>query len=178
MNLKFLELALDAQHVVRYHADKVFDRQTVGNHTFGVLCIADYITEGRTPAHVMRALLLHDVPEAATGDLPYAVKLENSALKEAMDAAEAKVFAKAGVDQPRLEGDEYALYKFCDLAEAGFQAVRELSFGNRNALSILDKVVDGLLVQQRGSRYLNGARFNELLDILNETLIMEQQRWD
>ena len=137
---------VNAGYVQRYHADVVHDHQTVGAHTFGALALLDFITEGKASRNQMRALLLHDVAEISTGDTPYHSKKEFPALKAALDAAEKEVWNKLGEPCIQLTPSEKVECKFCDLAEAGFHAMREVKMGNTHAVPILEKVVKGLVL--------------------------------
>lgn len=137
-------------YVRRFHADTVHDHQTVGAHTFGALALLDFITEGQASREQMRALLLHDVAEVATGDTPYHSKKDYPQLKVALDEAEKEVWAELGEPCISLTHEEEVQCKFCDLAEAGFHAMREVEMGNRRAVPILRKVVEGLVLPPAG----------------------------
>ena len=136
--------AMDAQYVQRYHADSVRDHQTVGAHTYGVMVLVDYVMDGEQSRKLMRKVLLHDVPEVVTGDMPYTAKRNNTELRRVMDAAENAAMLAWGEPQIVLNALEQMIYKFCDLAEAGFHALREIQMGNTLAIPILEKVIDGL----------------------------------
>ena len=65
---------LAATHVNRFHSTVTVKENTVGQHTIGMLIMADWVFEGSPDPRLMQAILYHDLPEIRIGDIPYPVK--------------------------------------------------------------------------------------------------------
>lgn len=118
--------------VRRYHTWPVHHTQTVAEHTWQVMRLWCE-TFGNPRSEVWYYLLIHDLGEVTTGDLPYPIKLNNPKLKAEMDRLELDALNNMGFPDPRrvLTEEEYAQFKFCDLLECAEYAQREVRMGNR-----------------------------------------------
>lgn len=112
-NFERLKNTLAAGRVRRWHTDGALS-QSVGEHTFGVMCVLVYLLSeagGRESfasaadeAVLLAGALLHDAPERFTGDLPAPVRsrLEGCAEFDAIDReARAKVLSIEPTDAQR-----------------------------------------------------------------------------
>lgn len=83
--------------VSRYHAaGYLSERQTVGQHTFNMLgLLFTFVPE--PSVKLIQAVLLHDVAEAATGDVPAPTRWGSPDLDKAMVDAENKVIEGWGL---------------------------------------------------------------------------------
>lgn len=126
--------------VRRFHTEDVIVPETVGHHTCNASLIAICITRGEVSKPLLMALLMHDLAEQKTGDIPAPAKWESEALREALHNLEDTL------DLPHhgLSVNEQILLKFCDYADLGFKAMYEESLGNRTAAGIRDNIVGAL----------------------------------
>jgi hypothetical protein len=67
---------------------------------------------------VHRAAIIHDMGEAAVGDVPNPVKQRNPDLKTALDRIEFEELAKLGLPEVRLSEIEEGMLKLCDKLDA------------------------------------------------------------
>lgn len=136
-----------AGRVERYHATPTIQRQTVADHTWQVMRVWFEIF-GCPSTEVAIAILLHDVGEQLTGDLPHQVKRDNPELKGYMNKLEAEHVNKLlrGISTnenhwpPKLTAWDWARIKICDLIEMAEFAFDELTLGNKQARTILYNV--------------------------------------
>ena len=114
MNL--LEMRLRAversARVLRYHTEPVVHRQSVGEHTYGVLWMLCLITD--PSKELMKAGLMHDTAEYVAGDVPSPAK-RHVTIKEAFDKVEEEVLAQLAWRLPDLTDEEERLLKLADL---------------------------------------------------------------
>ncbi len=132
MNFNTLKLVRAAARVERMHTNPTLHRQTVGEHTFGVLWLAYLITQPRTlNIALVHRIMTHDVPEAITGDVPSPTINANGGIREGLHHLESDI-----ADSFRLPGMgsltdwEEQVYKFCDRAEFVMFALEEVADGN------------------------------------------------
>jgi len=122
--------------VSRYHTEP-FPSQSVGQHTWGAMMLADQLFRPHLPREVsdelLRALLYHDTAERLTGDTPAPAKWVNPNLNEELDRAETEVFNQKQI--PRFRDDDMfkLLMKAADYGEALLYCASQLHAGNRYA---------------------------------------------
>lgn len=147
MNFKRLKLMRSAARVQRMHTMPCTYRQSVGEHTFGLLAIMDDIfgLEDRS-SRLIVAALYHDVAEAITGDTPAPVKWAHPLLEIELKAAEARIDKEFGIPDFSLSAFEIRILKYCDLMELAMFALEEVDTGNKvmavvawNALNAVKK---------------------------------------
>lgn len=131
MNL--LEMRLRAversARVLRYHTEPVVHRQSVGEHTYGVLWMLCLITD--PSKELMKAGLMHDTAEYVAGDVPSPAK-RHVTIKEAFDKVEEEVLAQLAWRLPDLTDEEERLLKLADLLEGAAFCLCEWRRGNRD----------------------------------------------
>lgn len=106
----------DAGRVLRYHATRTLQQQSVGEHTWQILRIYTEIW-GPPSGAASAAILVHDAPEVLVGDTPHPAKARWPALRAALDEAETEVAEEMLPDVPRCSPDEEFRIKLCDLIE-------------------------------------------------------------
>ena len=125
--MKF-EVVYDAGAVERFHTRRAIRRQTVGEHSWGVAMVLMSICE--PSANLLKAAMLHDVPELATGDIPAPFKWAYPDLDDLLSQAEDRISAEWGV-AVELTDDELHLLKWADMFELCMYARTEVAMGNR-----------------------------------------------
>ena len=131
-----LQLYRAAARTERCHNVPPIHRQTVGEHTFGMLALLRLIYPC-APLELVWAVLDHDVPEGVTGDIPspmlarYA-QLKNGDAQAARDTQDAYLLSRP--DQ--LRPDHFKIYKFCDRMELAIFALEEADTGNSKMLTL------------------------------------------
>lgn len=136
-----------AGRVERYHTHPTIQRQTVAEHTWQVLRVW-FELYGEPSSAVATTILLHDVGELKTGDLPHTLKRDHPTLKIEVTKIEKEHVGKMIVynsdtltyDVPSLSTLDQLRIKLCDLLEMAEFALDELYFGNRNARIILHNI--------------------------------------
>lgn len=135
-----------AGRIKRYHTWPTIQQQTVAEHTWQVMRIW-FELFGSPSSDIAIAILLHDVGELKTGDLPYRGKRENPKLKEISADIEKEhlvrmVEANCICDQklPTISIYDSMRLKFCDLLEMGEFALDEIQLGNSGAKLIFRNV--------------------------------------
>jgi 5'-deoxynucleotidase YfbR-like HD superfamily hydrolase len=135
--LRRIDILRAGASVQRYHTWRTLRRQTVGEHTHGVMTILIDIT----PPDLLSSSLLcacayHDISELLTGDLPSPAKREYPELKKA--AHEATVDFETGMGLIMgLSTEQQKLLRFADIMECCLWALEELYMGNRYARRIV-----------------------------------------
>jgi len=138
------------QYVRRFNFERCNRYQTVAEHSACVAALAlDLARMARMPAGkvgvVLEMALLHDAPEAVTGDLPYLVRrsLDPAAIKELDVRAEGEL----GIDlsAPR---DVIDVVSYADALELAMYLREERLSGNASLLDI-ERETRGRLVEFR-----------------------------
>lgn len=125
-----LDLLIRAANVRRFHTVPVHLHQTVGQHSWGVAMLVTLLEPGASAA-LLRAALLHDVPEAYMGDIPAPVKHGHPAIDEACREMERTVYANLRVEMPTLTEAEARTLKLADCLDGMMTCVAERRMGNR-----------------------------------------------
>lgn len=142
MNGKRLRLLRGAARVRRCHIMPTLHQQTVGEHTFGVLCILTTIYHALSP-QLVRAALFHDAPEAKLGDLPAPAKWSNKKLHEAYKELEVKLRMEYDLDEPLTEFEQQLL-RFADKLELAMFALEECQDGNVKMAGVFRRVSESI----------------------------------
>ncbi len=88
-------------------------------------------------------MLLHDIAEGYTGDIPANVKVENPFLAIHLKEIEAR-WENLNIDLPNLTDKQRRICKAADLIELGFFCLDELTMGNKNVTIVLKNVIQYL----------------------------------
>lgn len=141
--------------VKRYHTEPTIQTQTIAEHTYHVLRIWFELYGPPSPEETA-AILVHDLGEKATGDLPHMIKRDYPELKNTLGQIEddyiRNVMMSIYKDHPYdieltkpvlLDLDGLKI-KICDLLEMAEFSLDEFKLGNRNALSIMNNVEKAL----------------------------------
>ena len=157
-----------AGDVERYHTWPTLTKQTNASHTWN--CIRIYLLIwGTISPEVAKYLMVHDVGELHTGDLPYPIKARNPALKSEVDRLEAEAREVLGVRLPSLSEDEKIRVRFVDLADMCEFGIHELALGNRFALPIVTATREALYdLKAAAQRPYEQLRMDEYLSWLQE----------
>jgi HD containing hydrolase-like enzyme len=120
-----------AGEVRRFHTMRLLHPQNDAEHAWGVALIILWLYDTEFPsAGLLRAALLHDVPECVTGDPPAQVKWANSVLHDAYAALEEDFWATHAVQGFNLTRAEQEILAFADVAELVMFSLIEISMGN------------------------------------------------
>jgi hypothetical protein len=166
----FFEL-YDAGEVRRYHTMRVVHDQSVGEHSWGVAFIIQWLYEPAPPSGaLMCAAINHDLAERRTGDMPATAKWDNPTLAEALIDAEDKYGRETGLPQHKLTPDEDLILHYADMAELVAYCITECRMGNwrmhviaeRGLKRMADMRTSGQAVMRLELRN-NMMRLNDLL---------------
>lgn len=177
MKLESLPTLLDAGGVVRCHTLPCLNRPTVGHHTWRTMVILHWLySPGLPPSNMTYALLIHDMPELWTGDMPGDVKgdyPEVAAMFTRLDEAfEAKHELVTWVTP-----SEQCLVSYCDRADLTLYALDEIESGNKRILPLAFKakeMTQALLVKVRNSLLMDDivlASAEYLFKTINERFV-------
>lgn len=114
--------------VKRYHTMPVMIQESVGEHTYMVLWIVTFLTEGKASAALLVATLGHDTPEVDWGDVP-------APTKRAMNVDGLKELERSTMDwlklpQPELTDEEKRTLKMADVLAGMLRCAMEHRMGN------------------------------------------------
>jgi len=137
--LKITEV-LQAGQVTRYHAAPIDRKQTIAEHTFGVLAII-YELEPHPSPNLIKAAVFHDVAEIATGDIPAPVKKANLHIKKVFDELEDVALKDMGVTMPDLTDHEQWLLKVADCLEGMHYCDMRIRAGDLGAIEVRDRYI-------------------------------------
>ncbi len=160
MNIARLTAIRKGLKVERLHTVPHIQPYNNGFHSAGAaiismeLCKLNEMTSG----DVIRYMLLHDVSEYRTGDVPADVKVENPELKLALAVAEEDYEKSIDLELPELTDRQHDICRIADLAELGLYCVDEIRMGNTEVYHVLKNVVSYLntmkFLQYKGVREL------------------------
>jgi 5'-deoxynucleotidase YfbR-like HD superfamily hydrolase len=123
------KLMIKASHTRRFHTGNVIKQQTVGEHTFNMMIIADTLYDGNPPPGLMQAILYHDMHEGITGDIPWPMKRSSPELYEEIRKVE------QGINKNyQWEHEQSKLLEAIDMLEFLCYMVAERNLGNANNL--------------------------------------------
>lgn len=140
-----------AGEVRRYHTHPVLRQQSVAEHTWQMMAIWVQIW-GHMPPQVSTAILLHDTPEVQTGDIPFGIKRDHSALRLALEEIELEVHNSLtgtlwGDAIDHLTDSQRSRIKACDLLEMLEFGAHEVHMGNRHGQAIVDAISEALVMR-------------------------------
>lgn len=155
-----LKLLRNAATVKRCHTVVVSRQQNVGEHSFSVLAILDFI-EPLCSKELWRAALHHDALEAITGDIPATAKWRYPELSEALKGIEKHLNLEYDLEH-QLSSDEADALKYADSMELILYSLEEMRLGNHEGASIASRVFDHM--EKKGLNKIN-SRAEWLYDI-------------
>lgn len=134
----------------RYHGFRMLMEDTVGHHSFNVVCIILKVMP-EAPAHLLRAAIKHDMAEHIVGDMPAPSKrnapdyvlysndhgpkreVGRKTFREWFGDHEAKTAAEHGVQlEEELTDEEAWLLKFADSLDGMRFCLNERHLGNQH----------------------------------------------
>jgi 5'-deoxynucleotidase YfbR-like HD superfamily hydrolase len=128
--------------VARVHTHPTIRTQTVGEHTFNVLALIDFVNP-EASIDLWRAALWHDAPEGITGDVPSTAKWRFPILEDGLKEAESAVKAQYGMIAT-LTMEQAKILKFCDLMELAIFAIEEVDHGDITLRPIAVRCIDAI----------------------------------
>lgn len=145
-----LDLMRRAARVQRLHTIPTPYRQSVGEHTFGVLAVLFEIT---TPsAELLTTALFHDVTEAALGDIPATTKWASEVLETALKGLEEDCKQTHSIPTSSLSDEERSLLKFADFVELAMFCLEEAP-ANKRLLVVVENCLKA--IERRGLHHCN-----------------------
>ena len=131
--------AREAGQVKRFHTFPTLTQQTVGEHTFNMLCmlfqIYDEVKKETPSINLIKAVMYHDFGERWVGDVPATARWHNEEFKSVVDGYEEKLRHKMGF-YVELTEEETRVLKFLDSLDCLLWAVHEENVGNKYASEI------------------------------------------
>lgn len=126
--------------VLRYHTEPVLHKQSVGEHTYGVMWFVVLLSGGAPSAELLMAALAHDTPEFHTGDMPAPTKRAMPGLREALTHMEQAAMMAAGLHDhgDALTAAETRILKLADALEGLQYCAFELRRGNKDMRHCFD----------------------------------------
>ena len=143
-----LDEALESGRVMRYHAAPIDKKQSVAEHTWGVMVILHKLCN--PSPELLTHALFHDVAELHTGDVPAPVKKSSQLVKDTFDALETRALHTMGITLPHLTDGEKRYLKIADCLEGMMYCESRIKAGDLNAIDVRDRYVT----------YLAGLDFN------------------
>jgi 5'-deoxynucleotidase YfbR-like HD superfamily hydrolase len=151
--MKDLEFMWAGGYTDRYHTHRTLLRDTVGHHSYNVVCIIMHL-EPKASAALLRAAILHDVAEHVLGDMPGPAKrampdyiadgerrFSDATFREVFGDAEEAAMASAGVSYPDLTPHEGWLLKMGDAIDGMRFCTQERAMGNKVITEIYNTYV-------------------------------------
>jgi len=155
MSLKWLQTARHGGLVKRCHTVPSLQSYNVAEHSFNAILIAHTICKDLDwkvrydsaehsrwlnidEAKITHYLLLHDLPEGYTGDIPANVKKETN-IKSVMDRIEEEWYNKHVPDYMKqtITDHEYVVAKLADVLELCMFCKDEIQMGNHHPAMVL-----------------------------------------
>ena len=131
-----LRALYESGKVVRMHAVPTIFKHTVAEHVYGMLCIAQYLSELNGLDNVARcrvyeAVLIHDAPEVWTGDIPAHMKKKHPDIERALAPEEVGWLDSNDIDSEPLQSvTEVKILRASDRLDLAMLCVHERSMGN------------------------------------------------
>lgn len=162
-----LRLFRMAARVQRCHIMPTNYRQSVGEHTFGLIALI-YLIEDDVSSNLVKAALFHDITEAETGDTPATAKWETKELEEGLRIAEKKLRALHDLEID-LTVHEQGILKFCDLMELAIFSLEEADDGKSTMAIVCWNALEA--IKKRGLVDVAPRAFNlfDMVKLMLET---------
>ena len=155
-------------NVKRFHTSNRIQAETNGHHSANVCAIILRI-DPNCSRDVLIAALMHDVPEAYTGDVPAPFKWENPDAKHALEVGEMDYVDKHSIPHPHLTDGQMQLLKFADMMDLVLSSLEEMGRGNNYARELVTN----------GARYLQEGGYPlEWIRIADKMVDEVKAEWD
>ena len=134
-------------NVERFHTDRMLFKQNVAQHSYNASLLAydiamsyNSMCEPRDQIDandIVMYMLLHDISEQATGDMPSFTKRKHPKIALLMNEAESEFF-ESKFDHTHfstfdsLDCESKIIAKFCDTFECACTCIEEIKMGNSN----------------------------------------------
>lgn len=143
LNIERLNIYRKGLSVERCHTVPHIIPYNNGFHSCNAALIAHElcVLNNLNSASSIRYMLLHDIAEGYTGDIPANVKVNNPDLKSELDLIEARWERLNIPDMPDLSIQEKRISKVADIVELGMYCLSELKLGNKNMIFVLTNVI-------------------------------------
>lgn len=138
--IKRLLFLREASNVRRCHTLPHHGEYTVGKHTFDCITLLFLLYPREPSIELVRALVLHDLPERFLGDLPSPLFKNNTLLMQSFAKAERDILDSFGFTKPDLTEEEEDWLICLDKVELYFWAIEQIFQGNANARNYVDGV--------------------------------------
>lgn len=125
----------EASRVERSHTMPHHGSYTNGQHSFDMAMLLLALYPDASP-NLVKAVLVHDLPERYTGDMPSPAKSADGELGKRMAQLEHRVMRKLNIDFALTE-DERCWLHGIDKAEAFLWAKDQIALGNQNAAAMI-----------------------------------------
>lgn len=129
---------LDAGNVQRFHQTPGWQGQDVSSHSWRAAIILHWLTP-KLPGWVVMKMLIHDVGEIRTGDVPAPIKWDNPDLGKRLNEIEEHATVEMGYEFPEHEYWD-ARIKAADALELMFTCLEERGKGNTYADQVMQKI--------------------------------------
>lgn len=134
---------LETGGIVRYHNTQIDKKQTIAEHQWAVALILDKIHP--TTRHLLLHALVHDCPEAVTGDIPAPFKWDNPAIKDYLKASEDKwLLDHRYRTESGFEEEALLALKWADSLEGLWFTTRQARKGDYHAVQIRDRWIEAI----------------------------------
>lgn len=156
-----LGLIMASSAVIRYHTQRCIRPETVGEHSYIVahLCwILAEINGFEVSSSLLKASLIHDMPEAVTGDIPSPVKriiAGETSVASILSRLESDVLKKVGIEDISLTPIEERILRIADIFSGCMYCFYEVEgFGNKHMSKVLETYIsyaekENLTIEER-----------------------------
>ena len=151
---------LKAGTVQRYHSVDLSVRQDVSQHTWEACVIALYL-DPNCSANVLKYLMMHDVAERFTGDIPAPIKANNKTIKSLFDTIEKEYLDSIGWEIPEVTEEEYYLIKQADILSGIYFSHKRVIAGDTDAVGVREEFI----------KYLKRLPYNHKVESLYRNII-------
>lgn len=159
INTERFNMMIRAAHTRRFHNGTTVKEQTVGQHTFNMLIIADTLYEGNPPPSLMMSILYHDMHEGITGDIPWPMKRCTQNLHDEIRRVEKDLNDKHHWSVP-----EHPMLAPIDMLEFFSFMCRERGLGNANNVDEYETALAHLREQANEMKEPMRYKFIELIN--------------
>ena len=115
-------------NVKRFHTTPRNQQETNGHHSANV-CAIILRLDPDCSKDLLVAALMHDVPEAYTGDVPAPFKWDTPSIKAALSGGEFDYIRDNRIPNPKLTAEEVKLLKLADMMDLIFSSLEEMGRG-------------------------------------------------
>lgn len=135
--MDLVNLLREAGAVTRLHTVPHLQHYDVAQHCWRMAVLLYALHPGPS-RRLLWAVLLHDVGERFTGDIPTTIKWASPDIDKAFDKMEAEISKRLGLDV-RFQADERNWLKGLDLFELYLYCQDEIAMGNQHIVQVRDE---------------------------------------